>query len=616
MRLNIKKKLYLMILVIFIPALINHSLGIINTFKQSIQVELNNNVEFAQAVNVSFTNFLERLWDTEFSMGIAICKGNLSSQEIEDYMKDIKDSQPTVREYALVNPVTLNIISSTSEKAPGVSLAGRSYINKILDGESKVVSDMINSRVFNEPTFIVARGIREQGKLKGIIIANIDIKDLHLVLPATRATGYSYFGLIDKEGNFIYRNGVSNVASLGINGKDTSFIEPALKGETVKLKKYKSAFDGKDMIGVSMPIEKIGWVTYANTSYKEVVLRNLMNIRDDLIMLFFILAGGIFLSFKIGKQILQPITILHNSALEMSAGNLSARTMISGDDEIALAAKAFDKMADSIEQYDTLKTQFVSNISHELKTPLNVILASLQTLDSKHPANVNCESYTYLQKYMTIMKQNCFRLLRLINNLIDITRIDSGFLKFNFSNHNIVSVVEDITLSVADFSETRGIDITFDTDIEEKEIACDPDMVERIMLNLLSNSIKFTPSGGSIFVNIIDKKDTICIKVKDTGIGIPQEKLAIIFERFRQVDSSMQREYEGSGIGLSLVKALVEAHKGSINVKSECSQGTEVTIELPVALVNEEKLDEKDIIHKQSVDKVQKINIEFSDIYN
>jgi signal transduction histidine kinase len=217
---------------------------------------------------------------------------------------------------------------------------------------------------------------------------------------------------------------------------------------------------------------------------------------------------------------------------------------------------------------------------------------------------------------MPLMKQNSYRLLRLINNLIDITRIDSGFLKFNFSNHNIVSVIEDITLSVANYAESRGINVIFDTDVEEKVIGCDPDSIERIILNLLSNSIKFTPSGGSIFVSIFDKKDKIAISVKDTGIGIPHDKIDIIFERFRQVDTSLHRACEGSGIGLSLVKALVEGLKGNIYAQSENGKGTEITIELPVFLVAENDSIEMTKLNNNNIDRVQRINIEFSDIYN
>lgn len=614
--LSVKKKLYLMIIIIFLPLIVRQVIEIRSLTEKRIDLELKSNEDFAKAVSVTFTNYLERLWDTELSMGVAICNNSTHSNgEIGQYMKNILENQPTVREYGWIDAKTLKFTASSDPKAEEVSLAGREYIDRILNGEEKVVSDVIISRVYNEPTFIVARGIRKDGVLVGIIIANVEVSDLWKVLPSDRATEYGYFGLLDKQGIFVYRNEMHDVVLKMICVKENPNFVPALKGKTVRLNKYVSSVTGKTMIGVNLPIRNIGWVAYANTSYDEVMKKTFNDIRSDMLTLLFMIAIGIFVVIILEKQILRPINKLQASAVEMTNGNLSIRTNITGTDEIAMAAQAFDRMAASIEQYDTLKSQFFSNISHELKTPLNIILASLQMIESKNPVERACENNIFMAKYIPMMKQNCYRLLRLINNLIDISKIDSGFLNLNCGNYNIVSIVEDIALSVADFSESKGINLIFDTDTEEKIIGCDPDKIERIMLNLLSNSIKFTPTGGSIFVNITDRDTTISIRVKDTGIGIPADKIDIIFERFRQVDSSLQREYEGSGIGLSLVKALVEAHKGTIFVQSGEGLGTEITIELPTALIPEEDIVLKSTFDRQKMDKVQRINIEFSDIY-
>ena len=185
-----------------------------------------------------------------------------------------------------------------------------------------------------------------------------------------------------------------------------------------------------------------------------------------------------------------------------------------------------------IKEYDMIRTEFFSNISHELRTPINVIFSALQMQEIKLKECTQSNTCLYAFKYTKIMKQNCYRLLRLINNLIDITKIDSGFFEINETNHNIVSLIEDITLSVADYIEKKGLSLVFDTDVEEKIIACDPEKIERIILNLLSNAVKFTPYGGNIKVNIEDGIENICIRVKDNGRGIPAEKLNSIFERF------------------------------------------------------------------------------------
>ncbi|NRY60280.1 hybrid sensor histidine kinase/response regulator [Clostridium beijerinckii] len=265
-------------------------------------------------------------------------------------------------------------------------------------------------------------------------------------------------------------------------------------------------------------------------------------------------------------------------------------------------------------ELEKLRTEFFANISHELRTPLNIILGVIQILkrdllDKEKPIDKG-----KIINNIDIERQNCFRLLRLINNLIDSTKLDAGHFQIDMINCNIVSVVEEITMSVASYISNNNINLIFDTDVEEKIIACDPDKIERIMLNLLSNCIKFTDDNGSIFVNIFDGEEYITLSVEDTGIGIPEEKVDIIFDRFRQVDKSFTRNYEGSGIGLSLVKSLVEMHDGTISVESKYGVGTKFTIKLPVKVLNKSK--EKVNISNNIINtRVEKINIEFSDIY-
>lgn len=260
-------------------------------------------------------------------------------------------------------------------------------------------------------------------------------------------------------------------------------------------------------------------------------------------------------------------------------------------------------------EFNKLTTEFFANISHELKTPLNVIFSAIQIL------NLNDSTEEKFAKkhdmYLKVIKKNCYRLLRLINNLIDMTKLDSGFIKLQLQNYNIVSIVEEITLSVISFAESRGINIIFDTNVEERVMAFDIDKMERIILNLLSNAIKFTDPGGNIYVNLIDMDKDMVISIKDTGVGIPENKLQMIFERFAQVDKTFNRNREGSGIGLSLVKSLVELHEGTINIKSKIGSGSEFIIKLPVKTIESEYTD-TNLMQETNIDR---INIELSDIY-
>ena len=263
---------------------------------------------------------------------------------------------------------------------------------------------------------------------------------------------------------------------------------------------------------------------------------------------------------------------------------------------------------EKIKQEDVIKNEFFSNISHELKTPLNIIYSANQLLGVSVQKSNFKEIYI---KYKDCLDINCKRMLRLIDNIVDITKLDVGFKYPEFDNYNIVKIVEDMTLSVASYANIKGIEVLFDTDVEELDIKCDPDMLERIVLNLLSNAIKFSEEGGSILVEIFSNKTWVGIKVKDDGIGIPLNIQDKIFDRFVQGDKSMRRKKEGSGIGLSLVKSLVELMDGKIYLQSDGKSGTEFTVLLPNKLVEEE--DKK--VHKDYHVDLQRIQLELSDIY-
>ena len=269
-------------------------------------------------------------------------------------------------------------------------------------------------------------------------------------------------------------------------------------------------------------------------------------------------------------------------------------------------------------EYDRIKTEFFSNLSHEFRTPLNVIFGAIQVLEINLENIVLNEKSNKVNKQINILRQNCYRLMRLVNNLIDITKIDAGFFQVSLQNCNIVEIVEDITLSVAEYIENKFISLTFDTDVEEKILACDPNQIERVILNLLANSVKFTKPGGKILVRLKEKEHSILLIVEDTGIGIPKEKLGIIFERFRQVDKSLTRKHEGSGIGLSIVKSLIDMHEGTINVESEYGKGTKVIIEIPVKTIEEYHEDMLMFADNEENKQrnIERINIEFSDIYS
>ncbi|WP_305768715.1 ATP-binding protein [Candidatus Epulonipiscium viviparus] len=274
-----------------------------------------------------------------------------------------------------------------------------------------------------------------------------------------------------------------------------------------------------------------------------------------------------------------------------------------------LNIKKFKERLDQKEkQIETAKyqTEYFANISHDLRAPINVISSAAQLM-SLRDVQRDFDNGT-IDKYSEIIKQNCTRLLKLVNNVIDMNKIESGFYIMHISKVNIVNLVEELTLSIRSYTEAKNIELIFDTEVEECIVEIDIDSMERIILNLLSNAVKFTPNGGKIDVRIYQDFPNVIISVKDTGRGIEADKLDIIFERFKQARTKKDKKEQGSGIGLSLVKSLVELQGGLVDVTSVVGEGSEFKVIL------QSVSEEVDDFYKDITTNNERLNLEFSEV--
>ena len=258
------------------------------------------------------------------------------------------------------------------------------------------------------------------------------------------------------------------------------------------------------------------------------------------------------------------------------------------------------------ERLQDIRNSYFSMISHELRTPLTVIYSSLQLIDTLYSDSIN-------DKFADILKtinNNSRRLMRLVNNVLDMSKIDAGYLVLNEDNIEVVSFIEELVDSIISFSKSKNINIIFDTNIEELYISIDSEKLERVILNILSNAVKFTPSGKSIFVNLfIDVKiSKLYISIKDEGVGIEEEKLPLIFNQYVEV-SKGKKEMEGTGLGLAIVKKFVESMGGKIEVSSVYGSGTTFDIVLGF----EKCPEDDDMIQRGVYDQIsRKVKVEFS----
>ena len=277
-----------------------------------------------------------------------------------------------------------------------------------------------------------------------------------------------------------------------------------------------------------------------------------------------------------------------NSKLALTNTQLESANSKLGDANAQLESTN-EKLAQSnrrLRELDEIKGRFFANISHELRTPLTLLLAPLEQLR-------NAETLEKTERTVDLLDTmfgNGMRLLKLINDLLDLVRLDAGALQLQKVPISVNVFLGGILHSVRSLAEGKGIHLAHHVSPEVQGVLADPDKLEKVFLNLFFNALKFTPAGGRVEARASVEDDRVVFTVSDTGVGIPDDKLPFVFDRFWQGDTSAQRKYQGAGIGLAIVKELVEAHGGSVQVQSRRGAGTSMVVRLPAVTLPAEAL--------------------------
>lgn len=289
-----------------------------------------------------------------------------------------------------------------------------------------------------------------------------------------------------------------------------------------------------------------------------------------------------------------------NNKMGQNSKNENLKQELSELSKEAIIEKYVELYEDKHRQED-----FILNISHDLRSPLSIILGILQCYKNESDEKKRT-------KHMDSIKRNCYKILKLINNIIDATKLQGRNFNLNKQNIDIINLVE-WNISVTDkYAKMKNISLVFDTNVEECIIAVDISAFDRIIMNLLSNAIKFSRENTSVFINVWENDDIVTISVRDQGIGIPEAEQKNIFDRFVQSSKINKNQYSGSGIGLDLVYNLVAAHNGTIELNSAEGVGSEFKIKIPIV---KNKKDNNNELNSGINSKVDIFEVEFSDIY-
>lgn len=319
-------------------------------------------------------------------------------------------------------------------------------------------------------------------------------------------------------------------------------------------------------------------IAFVNSSFINVENKSLKSIINKKITSVINIDEGKFnnLNYSEGKRILRGSISnegdLKYFDIELIDSSTSSDEIILILNDVTSKVKV-DSMKEAIQNKmleENLKRDFLSNISHDLKTPINVIYSATQ-LEECLLKNNNIDG---LKKYNTISKQNCISLIRLANNLIDTSRIESDYISANLKVKNIVEIIENIIATLVDYAHNNNVDLIFDTNEEEVYVELDEDFMQRIIVNLISNSIKFCNYNGMIKINVRAYYKKVLVSVQDNGIGMEEEFIKDIFNRYSMGKNNEAKSNKGTGIGMFVVKRLMEIQNGNVFVNSKIGEGT------------------------------------------
>ncbi|MBQ4109762.1 MAG: HAMP domain-containing protein [Clostridia bacterium] len=325
------------------------------------------------------------------------------------------------------------------------------------------------------------------------------------------------------------------------------------------------ALSREDVLIIALPVKKNDTVIGGVYLINEVP--ELSGLRNDIFRVFLVagflaLLIGAVVAFYISKKITTPISAIAKAAEAISLGDMSTRVRVFKDDEVGKLASSFNIMADSIAKQDSAKSSFISDVSHELRTPMTSITGFVEgILDNTIPK----ESQDI---YLKIVLDESKRLSKLVTELLDISRLESDESKLELS---IFDINELIRLSIIGFEnrfDEKNIIVDADFEEESQLVTAEKDSIKRVITNLLDNAIKFCNENGTIFIKSFSKGNKVYVSVKNTGDGIPKEKMETVFNRFYKLDKSRSMNKNGVGLGLYIVKTIISKHMQTINVDS------------------------------------------------
>ena len=322
------------------------------------------------------------------------------------------------------------------------------------------------------------------------------------------------------------------------------------------------------------------------------IIDNKQTVQDQNAQVFVLILRAVLIGFIISiavslivsKTLLSPIQGMTVAAAAMADGDFSRKIGVDSEDEIGILAKTFNNMASQIEtmleelkRAEILRREFVANVSHELRTPLTSIRTYAETMSDDNELPPETE-----EEFLHVIIKESDRMTKIVQDLLELSRFDSGNSKLNIELFSIEQSIRDVYAAIALDAKKRDHTLNLELEWRIPMIRGDRARIEQVFMNIITNALKYTPDGGTINIICRNREREISITIEDTGIGIPHDDLARVFDRFYRVDKARTRESGGTGLGLSIAKEIISMHGGDIQIDSTQGIGTSVTVVLPI----------------------------------
>lgn len=530
---------------------------------------------------------------------IVVC---MEKKQLHEYFNTFaREYRGVYREFFILD-LNGSIIFSTLDRKGNAG--NERYFREAANG-NLYVSDVSLSENTRSSEIIITNPVKNNGTIIGIMAARVSLENLYRIIENIDIGKSGEVFIVNKDGNIIFHKNRSMILLRNIDNnhavREVTYEKNGI-GEYVNYK-------GEKVLGSYYWLSLYRWGLIVEERTDEAYSGVMALGKLMLSLSFFAIIGVVFLAVVISRRLTEPIKSLEIGALGLVKGNFKP-IPVSSTNEIGRLTEIFNQTAsellfmrkkledrielankdleeknrrliqanDELKKLDEMKSEFISLVSHELKTPLSTIKVSAEYLESDDKADPSER-----KEMLRIIIRNIDRQTRMINEILDLSKIEAGKMEFQFETVKLGEAVSVVLENIGQLALRNNISISLDIPESLPNVIADKEKLIIVLNNLAGNALKFTPVGGSIFISAKDLGDNIEVRMKDTGIGIEKEKLEKIFDKFYQVDSTSRRKIGGCGLGLSIASGIIRAHDSEIHVESEPGGGSTFSFRLKKA---------------------------------